>query len=153
MHVYNYHDLTILFAVSNPNINLTAPAVQNFMESLTLTCEVTTVRGITSRVTIIWTSLDNEVGRVENAIGNNSVDSLVVYRDQFFISALTSEDRYDCRAVINSTSQPQNVASIRLELTCKCMLQAYIHTYEYTHTHIHILLFYTYACICSNYSP
>ena len=94
-------------------------------------------------MTIIWTSLDDEVRRVENAI-DNMVDGSVVYRDQFVIASLINEDHYDCRAVINSTSQPQSVASIRLEFTCKCMLQAYIcnNIYtEYIHTHTYV---YTY---------
>lgn len=138
-----------MFLVPNPKINLTAPAVQNFMEPLTLTCEVTTVKGITSGMTITWTSLDNEIRRVENAIGD-SVDNSVVYRDQFFIS-LTSDGRYDCKAVINSTSQLQSTASIRLELTCKCMVQAHICMHTYIHTYIRMLLYYTCTCIRSNY--
>ena len=98
---------------------MTAPDVQNFGEPLTLTCDVTTVRGITSGVTITWSSsLDGEVKRVEN-VTDNVVDSLVLYSDQLFVSSLTSEDSYTCRAVINSALQPQDVASIRLELTCE----------------------------------
>ena len=96
---------------------MTASAVQNFEEPLTLTCDVTTVRGITGGLTITWSSsLDGEVRRVENVTGN---DGSVLYSDQLFISSLTSEDSYTCRAVINSALQPQDVASIRLELTCE----------------------------------
>ena len=98
---------------------MTAPAVQNFGEPLTLTCDVTTVRGITSGLTITWSSfLDGEVRRVENVTGN-VVDNSMLYSDQLFIPSLASEDTYTCRAVINSALQPQHVASIRLELTCE----------------------------------
>ena len=93
-------------------------------------------------MTIIWTFLDDEVRRVENAI-DNMVDGSVIYRDQVFIASLINEDHYDCRAVINSTSQPHSVASIRLEFTCKCMLQAYIYNNiytEYIHTHVHMYI-------------
>ena len=111
----------ILFTVPRPIITgLTAPAVQNFGEPLTLTCDVTTVRGITSGLTITWSSsLDGEVRRVENVTGN-VVDSSVLYSDQLNISSLVSDDRYTCRAVINS--QPLNAftRSILLRLTCEC---------------------------------
>ena len=111
----------IIFAVPRPVITeLTAPAVQNFGEPLTLTCDVTTVRGITSGLTITWSSsLGGEVRRVENVTGN-VVDNSVLYSDQLFISSLTSEDSYTCRAVINS--QPLNAFSrfILLRLTCEC---------------------------------
>ena len=113
----------ILFAVPRPIIvGLTAPAVQNFGEPLTLTCDVTTVRGITSGLTITWsTSLGGEVRRVDNVTGN-VVGSSVFYRDQLNISSVPGEDLYSCRAFINSTSQPQNAfsRSILLRLTCKC---------------------------------
>ena len=84
-----------------------------------LTCEVTTVRGITSAVIITWISVGNELRRVESTSGS-IVGSSMVYNDQLYISELTSEDNYTCRAVINSTSQPQNEAFITVELTCEC---------------------------------
>ena len=100
-------------------MRLTAPAIQNFGEPLTLVCDVAVVRGITSGLTILWIdSRVNEVRRTDNPNGNLTGSS-VVYRDHYFISALTSEDRYYCRAVINATSYPQLQDSIQLQLTCK----------------------------------
>ena len=104
-------------------VRLTAPAIQNFGAPLTLSCDVTLVRGVTSGLTILWISRSpenvvNEVRRTDNPIGNVT-GSLVVYRDQFYISALTNEDHYYCRAIINTTSQPQLEDSIQIQLTCK----------------------------------
>ena len=115
----------LYFAVPRPVISRfdDAPAVLNFGEPLTLTCDVTTVRGITSGLIIIWSSQSlGEVRRVENVTGN-VVDSSVFYRDQLNISSLTTDDTYTCRAFINSTSQqPQGAfsRSILIQLTCKC---------------------------------
>ena len=107
----------ILFLVQPPFITVTAPAIRNFGQPLTLTCVVTSVRGITSRPTITWLALGDEVRRVNDVIGN-VIETSVSYRDQLNISSLTSDGSYTCRAVFNSTMQVSNRNIIRLELTC-----------------------------------
>lgn len=105
------------FIVPRPtSVRLTAPAIQNYGEPLTLVCDVAVVRGITSGLTILWTS--RRINEVRSPIGNLTSSS-VVYRDQYFIPSLTSEDPYYCRAVINVTSYPQLQDFIQLQLTCK----------------------------------
>ena len=42
--------------VPTSTVSVTAPNTQTVGQSLTLQCEVTTVRGITSRVDIVWSS-------------------------------------------------------------------------------------------------
>ena len=107
--------------VPTPRANLTAPAVQNFGEPLTLTCEVTTLRGITSGVTIEWiTSGFGEHRRVVNVTGS-VVNNTVVYRDLYRIPRLTTEGFVRCQGIINTIpiSGPYNIDTIRLILTCK----------------------------------
>ena len=100
-----------------------APAIQNFEQQLTLTCDVTTVRGITSGLTIIWSEFGVEVSRVQNAI-SNVVETSVSYTEQ-----LTHDSNFSCRAIINSASRPQDVASVRIELTCKSHIHSNCTTY------------------------
>ena len=127
-------NIVILFTVPRPSARIIAPQILNFGQPLTLTCEVTTVRGITSAVIITWRSFGIEPRRVENASGI-IVDGSVVYRDQLYISELTSENYYICRAVINSTSRPSYSAYYRVRFTCK-YYYPYIHV---MHTHVSII--------------
>ena len=74
---------------------------------LILDCTLTTVRGISSSVDIIWTTGGRVVRRVDNItvdIENNSA----IYTDSFEISSLSAIDNgreYQCTVVINA-SQP-----------------------------------------------
>ena len=107
----------------SPRTNLTAPAVQNFGEPLTLTCEVTTLRGITSGVTIEWITYGHgERRRVVNVTGS-VVNNTVVYRDLYHIPRLTTEGFVRCQGIINTipipAAGPYDIDTIRLILTCK----------------------------------
>jgi len=100
MHAFN----TVPF----PNVDITAPNTQTVGQLLTLECSVTTVRGITSRVDIIWSSDGRELERMEGANVSSTTDSSVVYTDTYNISQLSTTDdgrEYQCEVVI-STSPP-----------------------------------------------
>ena len=83
---------------------MTAPNTQTVGQSLTLQCEVATVRGITSRVDIVWSSDGTELEWITNAtasIMNNSV----VYSENYTISQLSTDDDdriIQCDVRINS---------------------------------------------------
>ena len=73
-------------------------------QSLTLQCEVTTVRGITSRVDIVWSSNGTELERMNN-VSSTTMDNSLVYTDSYIISQLSAS--YDgrviqCEVVINT---------------------------------------------------
>ena len=76
--------LNILFyiTVPTPTVSVTAPNTQTVGQSLTLQCVVTTVRGITSRVDIVWrnSSGGNELQRKDN-VSSTTVDNSLVYRN------------------------------------------------------------------------
>ena len=72
---------------------------------LILQCTATIVRGITSRVDIIWTTGDTQVRRVNNVIAISNINSTSVYYDSFIIPSLNISDIgivYQCEVLINS---------------------------------------------------
>ena len=87
-------------------------------QSLTLECNGTTVRGITSGVDLQW----RHYGIIENAtsVPTATLDNLVVYRVSYTITQLrTSDDdeRYICRLTINSNPRVRVVEGVTLDVT------------------------------------
>ena len=83
---------------------MTAPNTQTVGQSLTLQCEVTTVRGITSRVDIVWSSNSTELERMNN-VPSTLMDNQLMYEDSYTISQLNTTDEgrvIQCEVVINS---------------------------------------------------
>ena len=73
-------------------------------QSLTLQCEVTTVRGITSRVDIVWNSDGTELERMNN-VSSSTMDNSLVYTHSYSISQLSTTDNVrviKCEVVINT---------------------------------------------------
>ena len=97
---------------------MTALNTQAVGQALTLQCEVTTVRGIISRVDIVWSSDGTELKRMKN-VSSTTVDNSLVYTDSYTISQLhtTDDDRViQCEGVINAN--PVNAYdSIILDVT------------------------------------
>ena len=116
MNIRIPHILGIHFIVPIPLVQITifddeTLGLTNLVigDSLTLDCTVTTVRGISSSVDIIWTTGGRVLKRADNItadIENNSA----IYTDSFEISSLSAIDNrreYQCTVVINA-SQPVN---------------------------------------------
>ena len=104
------------FSVPTPTVSVTAPNTQTVGQSLTLQCEVTTVRGITSRVDIVWSSNGAELERMNN-VSSTTMGNSLVYTDSYNISQLstTDEDRViQCEVVINSS--PSAIANNNITL-------------------------------------
>ena len=83
---------------------MTALNTQTVNQSLTLQCEVTTVRGITSRVDIVWSS-DGEMLQRMNNVSSTTVNGSLVYTDPYMISMLNTSSNarmYECVVVINT---------------------------------------------------
>ena len=97
---------------------------QNVGENLTLQCTVTTVRGITSGVDIVWRSGGAVVQRMSNVtLELNTMSTSLVYSDTYTISPLTTSDdgsRFQCEVVINS-SPPVMASSDSGRVTVKGM--------------------------------
>ena len=98
---------------------MTTPNTQTVGQSLTLQCEVTTVRGITSRVDIVWSSNDTVLRRINDTTAT-TMDNSLVYTDSYTISQLSTDDEgrdYWCEVVINSDPTITNNASVMLDVT------------------------------------
>ena len=98
---------------------MTALSTQTVGQSLTLQCEVTTVRGVTSRVDIVWSSDGTELNRTENIL------LTMMYRDFYTISQLSSTDEgkmIQCEVVINTSPSVVASDSFTLDVTGKCYM-------------------------------
>ena len=88
--------------VPTPNVTVTAlNNNQQVGDPLLLECNVTTVRGITSSVDIVWISNGEEV-RVNAS--KKTVDDLVVYRSIYNDSKISQGNQtYQCSVNINAS--------------------------------------------------
>ena len=122
MHLFvTEHILSILndnncfITVPTPTVIVTTPNTQTVGQSLTLQCEVTTVRGITSRVDIVWSS----GGIVLRRINGTTPTTRLVYTDSYNISHLNTTDdgrMIQCEVVINTSPSVMATGSITLDV-------------------------------------
>ena len=97
---------------------MTAPSTQTVGQSLTLQCEVITVRGIISRVDIVWSSGGMELERMNN-VSSTAMDNSLVYTHNYTISQLnTTNDGgvIQCEVVINTSPSVMANDNITLDL-------------------------------------
>ena len=102
-------------------------------QSLTLQCEVTTVRGITSRVDIVWsnvndsTELNRTVGITLNTIGDSQM-----YTHSYTIPQLSTADDgtvIQCEVGINTSPSVMDTDSITLDVTGEYCMTLYLAIY------------------------
>ena len=121
-----HHEHTVIIllyiTVPIPNVTVTVPNTQIVGQSLTLQCEVTTVRGITSRVDIVWSSNGTELERM-NDVSSTTMDNSLVYTDSYTILQLSTTDEsrvIQCEIVINASPSVMASDSITLDVTGEC---------------------------------
>ena len=120
-----------MFLVPHLVMSIKIPINQTVGQSLTLQCEVTTVRGITSRVDIVWSSDGVELKRMNgkvlermNRVSSTAMGNLLVYTDYYIISQLntTDDDRViQCEGVINASLSVMASDNITLNVTGECI--------------------------------
>ena len=101
---------------------MTAPNTQTVGQSLTLQCEVTTVRGITSRVDIVWSADGGMLERTSLTSSSMTTDTMI-YTDAYTISTLSTDDEgrvYECEVEINATTPVIANDYITLDVTGTC---------------------------------
>ena len=111
--------MCISISVATPNVTVIAPNTQTVGQSLTLQCEVTTVRGITSTVDIVWSSGSMELNRT-NGVSLTTMGDSLVYTDSYTISQLNTTDEgrvIQCEVVINASPSVMANDSITLDVT------------------------------------
>jgi len=114
---------------------------QKVGELLTLKCSVTAVRGITSRVDIVWISNDVELKRSQevNMIFTNN--NTVLFEDIYNIQLLSTidDDRvFQCEVVMMTTPLTIADENITLNVTGeflpRVIMFVYICEYSYVHS-------------------
>ena len=113
--------MLLYILVPTPVVIVTAPNTQTVGQSLTLQCEVTTVRGIASRVDIVWSSDGADLERM-NDVSSTTIDNSLVYIDSYTISQLSTTDDgrvIQCEVVINTSPPIQQVDNIALDVAGK----------------------------------
>ena len=114
----NYLIYHCYIIVSTPTASVTAPNTQTVGQSLTLQCEVTTVRGITSRVDIVWSS-GGTVLRIMNNMSSTMMSNSLVYTNSYTVSQLSTTDDgrvIQCEVVINASPSVMASDSITLDV-------------------------------------
>ena len=99
-------------------------------DPLTLNCTVTTVRGISSSVNIMWYTGGSVVRRVDNLTVAYTDNDSAIYTDLFEISSLTAIDNgrdYECTVMINASRPSVSSDQIVLNFTGE-LLQNIIYT-------------------------
>ena len=116
--LYSY--FFIIHVVPDPIVKVNAPNSQIVGEPLTLKSTITTVRGITSRVDIVWSSDGLELKRIEGIESSLAKNNSVIYMDSYNISLLSTDDEgrtYQCAVIINQVLAIIVNSSITLDVT------------------------------------
>ena len=146
MYEYKSTIITIHTIVPIPSVTINILNNQTVGQSLTLECDIITVRGITSRMVIMWSSdgsgesgLDaissdgsgesglNAIGGVNTGlVTNNSM----LFTDTYIIPKLSTADEnkeYQCEVFIDTESPVIATGSVILNVTGKHIVTAHIH--------------------------
>jgi len=122
LHTYALHILSIFLVLNVTNVSITAPSTQIVGQSLTLECSVTTVRGITSRVDIVWSSDDIELTKIKGVTVNSTLGDSAIYKSSYTVQVLSTYDServYECTMVINTDPPVLARSIVTLDLTGK----------------------------------
>ena len=96
---------------------------QTVGQSLTLESSITTVRGITSRVDIVWSSNNSQLMRIDGLNHSSTTNDSVQYTEFYIIPQLGTLDEgrtITCHVIINAMSPVTATDSVTLNVTGKC---------------------------------
>ena len=97
---------------------ITTVSIPTIDQPLILQCSATTVRGITSRVDIIWSIGNRQVRRINNVTASSFITS-AVYNDTFIIPSFNISDigdTYQCEVLINSVLPTRSEANFTIPI-------------------------------------
>ena len=121
--IHNYLTLHILcYTVPAPLVILSIPNDQIVGQSLLLKCDITTVRGVTSKIDIIWSSDGLELMRTNGINISMMTNHSMLYTDMYLISLLSTADEersYKCTAMITAPSPVMANDTVSLNVTSK----------------------------------
>jgi len=108
--------------VPNPNnVTVTADDTQIVGQSLILECSGIVVRGVTSRVDIVWSSNGVILNNIIGVNGTPSQDNLPVYTATHNLQLNTDDEdkTYQCEIIITSDPPAMSADNITLDVTGK----------------------------------
>ena len=107
------------YVVPIPNVNVSVTEPQIVGQSLTLECSVTTVRGITSRVDIVWSIDGVKVEMIERVNITILSETYAMYEAVYHIPLLSTSDDgrvYQCKAVVNTNPPVMGTDDVILDV-------------------------------------
>jgi len=110
--------------VPTPSAVIDTPNIQTVGESFTMKCLATSVRGITSRLDIVWTSNGVELRKTEGVIVNSTTTKSMLFIDYYTISQLSTSDEgraLQCEVVINANVTITTTKFITLNVNGECI--------------------------------
>ena len=113
---------TLITAAPTPSVTVTPLNTQMVGQSLILECNVTAVRGITSRIDIVWSRNDTEVERMDGVNVSFTTGNMVMYTDTYTISQFNTTDdgrEYQCEVVIYTSRLVMATSSVTLNVMGK----------------------------------
>ena len=127
-YTYLHRIFSSVSSVPVPSIEIVSLNNQTVGQSLTLESTITTVRGITSRVDIVWSSNGVELKRIINANTSLTINDSELYKDTFNVLLLSTSDDgrvFQCEMIIMATPDSSIIVTaknVTLDVTGKCML-------------------------------
>ena len=122
MYIHADHFLKFCALVPTPLVDINVLNSQIVSQSLSLRCNVTTVRGITSRVDIVWSSNGLMLKITEGFNYTSTINNAVIYTDVYTIPQLNTADegrKLQCDIVVNAVSPVTASDSATLNVTGK----------------------------------
>ena len=108
--------------VPTPSVIVSTLKYQPVGQSLKLNCKITAVRGITSRVDIVWSSDGLELQSAKEVNISSMTNYSVLYTDSYSILQLSTADEdktYECTVLVISTLPVMATNNITLNVTGK----------------------------------
>ena len=124
-------------------MTISAPNNLTTGQSVTLNCSAVAVRGITSRVGIVWYDNGIQVRRMDNVTASIINGTAMVYADSLNISSLTRQHDgrvYVCEVIISIEPLLVNFSSVTLIITCKFVNILITCTYTYVCTYVQVYM-------------
>ena len=110
----------LLIVADQYNVSVLTLDTQTVGQPLMLECTLTTVRGVSSRVDIVWSSNASDISIIEGVNETIISTNSVVYRAYYTIPLLSTTDDvrvYQCKVVINTSPPVMATGSVTLDVT------------------------------------
>ena len=105
-----------------PSVTVNILNNQTVGQSLTLECSITTVRGITSRVDVVWSSNGIELNTVKGVNISSLINDSLLLTDTYIIPQLSTADEnkeYVCEISLDTEPLVNATSSVVLHVTGK----------------------------------